>query len=225
MKFADRFARLVGPFTSRHKLVLRNLALASPEKHESDQLFDYDPKHDQPGRIEVSGIAKFTELRDRKRPFIVFNAHTGTFELLSVVGATFVLDVTSLFRPPNNPYVATRLSAFRRKRIGSLVPSNAGSAFALARQLERGGGVGILVDQKFRKGVRTKFFGEGVQTNPLLAKLVRRFGCDVFPARCIRLPNNRFRLDLEPKLEIPRNRQGAVDIEQTAQLLNEKVET
>ena len=109
--------------------------------------------------------------------------------------------------------------------MGSLVPSHAGSAFALARQLERGGGVGILVDQKFRKGVHTMFFGKGVQTNPLLAKLVRQFDCDVFAARCIRLPDNRFRLELEPKLEIPRNGKGAVDIEQTAQLLNEKVET
>jgi len=247
INFADRFARLIGPFTSRHKLILNNLALAYPEKHESDrleialaswghigrlaaeyvfldQLFEYHPKRDKPGRIEVAGISEFTELHDHKRPFIVFTAHTGNFELLAVIGATFGHNVTSLFRPPNNPYIAERLNDFRRKRMGNLVPSHAGSAFALASQLERGGGVGVLVDQKFRKGIHTMFFGENVQTNPLLAKLVRQFNCDVFPARCIRLPNNRFRVELEPKMAIPRDEQGEVDVPRTAQILNDKVE-
>ncbi len=248
IRFSDRFARLVGPLTPRHKLVLHNLALAYPEKPESerreiataswghigrlaaeyvflDQLFDYAPERVEPGRIEVSGIDEFMELHDHKRPFIVFTAHTGNFELLAVVGATFGLNVTSLFRPPNNPYVAEKIIDFRKERMGKLVPSHAGSSFALARQLERGGGVGILVDQKFRKGLSTKFFGKDVKTNPLLAKLVRQFDCDVFPARCIRLPNNRFRLELEPKITLPRNERGVVDIQQTAHLLNEKVET
>ena len=248
IRFSDRFARLVGPLTPRHKLVLHNLALAYPEKLESerreiataswghigrlaaeyvflDQLFDYAPERVEPGRIEVSGIDEFMELHDHKRPFIVFTAHTGNFELLAVVGATFGLNVTSLFRPPNNPYVAEKIIDFRKERMGKLVPSHAGSSFALARQLERGGGVGILVDQKFRKGLPTKFFGKDVKTNPLLAKLVRQFDCDVFPARCIRLPNNRFRLELEPKITLPRNERGVVDLQQTAQLLNEKVET
>ncbi len=247
IRFADRFARVIGPLTPRHKLVLHNLGIAYPEKPKRerrelataswghigrlaaeyvflDQLFDYDPERSEPGRIEVSGIDEFTKLHNHKRPFIVFTAHTGNFELLAVVGATFGLNVTSLFRPPNNPYVADRLINFRKERMGNLVPSHAGSSFALARQLERGGGVGILVDQKFRKGLPTQFFGKDVQTNPLLAKLVRQFDCDVLPARCIRLPNNRFRLELEPKITIPRDPQGTVDIQQTAQLLNEKVE-
>ncbi len=234
--------------TPRHKLVLRNLALAYPEKSEGerreiaiaswghmgrlaaeyvflDQLFDYDPARDETERIEVAGIEDFQELHDHKRPFIVFTAHTGNFELLAVVGAKFGLNITALFRPPNNPYIAEKISSFRKQRMGNLVPSHAGSSFALARQLERGGGVGILVDQKFRKGLPTKFFGEDVRTNPLLAKLVRQFECDVFPARCIRLPDNRFRLELERKIVIPRDERGYVDVRRTAQLLNEKVES
>ncbi len=246
--FADRLARKLGPKTPRHKLMLFNLARAYPEKTEDerleialdswgnmgrlaaeyvflDRLFDYDPEQTKPGRIEVVGIDNFLELRDNPRPFIVFTAHTGNFELLPVAGSAFGLDVTVLFRPPNNPYVAEKIYNFRKERMGKLVPSHAGSSLALARQLERGAGVGVLVDQKFRKGLLTKFFGHNVQTNPLLAKLVRQFGCDVYPARCIRLPDNRYRLEIEPKVEIPLNDKGSVDIQKTAQLLNDKVES
>lgn len=175
--------------------------------------------------MEVSGIPLFLELRDNPRPFIVFTAHSGNFEMLPVAGSAFGLDVTVLFRPPNNPYLADRVFEFRKERMGNLVPSHAGSSFALARQLERGGGVGVLVDQKFRKGLKTKFFGQDVQTNPLLAKLVRQFNCEVYPARCIRLPGNRFRLELEPAVEIPRRADGSVDVTATAQMLNDKVES
>jgi Kdo2-lipid IVA lauroyltransferase/acyltransferase len=248
INFMNRVARWIGPKTGRHKLTLINLRNAFPEKSDAeiaaialeswgnmgrlaaeyvflDQLFDFDPARAEPGRVEVSGIPLFLELRDNPRPFIVFTAHSGNFEMLPVAGSAFGLDVTVLFRPPNNPYLADRVFEFRKERMGNLVPSHAGSSFALARQLERGGGVGVLVDQKFRKGLKTKFFGQPVQTNPLLAKLVRQFNCEVYPARCIRLPGNRFRLELEPAVEIPRRADGSVDVTATAQMLNDKVES
>jgi KDO2-lipid IV(A) lauroyltransferase len=248
INFMDRVARWIGPKTSRHKLTLTNLRNAFPEKSDAwieeialeswgnmgrlaaeyvflDRLFDFDPSSAQPGRVEVSGIPLFLELRDNPRPFIVFTAHSGNFEMLPVAGSAFGLDVTVLFRPPNNPYMADKVFEFRKERMGNLVPSHAGSSFALARQLERGGAVGVLVDQKFRKGLKTKYFGQDVQTNPLLAKLVRQFNCEVYPARCIRLPGGRFRLELEPAVEIPRRMDGSVDVTATAQMLNDKVES
>ena len=248
INFMDRVARWIGPKTGRHKLTLTNLRNAYPEKSDAwieeialeswgnmgrlaaeyvflDRLFDFDPYSAEPGRVEVSGIPLFLELRDNPRPFIVFTAHTGNFEKLPVAGSAFGLDLTVLFRPPNNPYMADKVFEFRKERMGNLVPSHAGSSFALARQLERGGGVGVLVDQKFRKGLKTKFFGQDVQTNPLLAKLVRQFNCEVYPARCLPLPGGRFRLELEPAVEIPRRADGSVDVTATAQMLNDKVES
>ena len=248
IRFADWLVRRIGPRTSRHKLMLTNLANAYPEKSESerqdialaswghmgrlaaeyvflDRLFDFDPESDTPGRIEVSGTSIFLDLRDNPRPFMVFTAHTGNFELLPVAGNAFGLNVTVMFRPPNNPYIAEKVFSFRAARMGKLVPSHAGSSFALARQLEAGKAVGVLVDQKFQKGLSTLFFGHPVQTNPLLAKLVRQFDCEIYPARCIRLPNNRYRLEIEPKIEVPRTEKGAVDVQATGQMLNDKVES
>ncbi|MGO7868996.1 lipid A biosynthesis lauroyl acyltransferase [Rhizobium leguminosarum] len=248
IRFADRMMRRLGRLTSRHRLMLTNLRNAFPEKSEAeiedialaswgnmgrlaaeyvflDQLFDYDPEKSEPGRVEVSGVPIFLDLRDNPRPFIVFTGHTANFELLPVAGAAFGLTVTVLFRPPNNPYVAKKVFDFRSARMGKLVPSHAGSSFALARQLEAGQGVGVLVDQKFRKGLKGTFFGRDVKTNPLLPKLVRQFDCEVYPARCIRLPGNRYRLEIEPRLDMPRDAKGNLDLPAAAQLLNDKVES
>lgn len=248
IRFADRAMRWIGPKTGRHNLILRNLRGAYPEKSDAeieeiavaswghigrliaeyvflDKLFDFDPESDKVGRIEVEGVERFKDLLQLDRPFIVFTAHTGNFELLPVAAASFNLFVTVLFRPPNNPYVADKVFRFRRKRMGDLVPSHAGSSFALASALDSGKGVGVLVDQKFRRGMPTKFFNQDVKTNPLLAKLARQFDCVIYPARCIRLPDNRFRLVLEEPVELPRTESGAVDVNATSQMLNDKVES
>ncbi|MFK0330210.1 lipid A biosynthesis lauroyl acyltransferase [Rhizobium sp. NPDC090275] len=248
INFIDWLMRKIGPKMKRHKLMLANLRNAFPEKSDAeieqialgswanmgrlaaeyvflDRLFDFDPEKSEPGRVEVSGIPIFLDLLENKRPFIVFTGHTGNFELLPVAGAAFGLYVSVLFRPPNNPYVAQKVFDFRSARMGKLVPSHAGSSFALARQLEAEQGVGVLVDQKFGRGLKTEFFGLPVKTNPLLGKLVRQFNCEVYPARCIRLPGNRYRLEIEPKVELPRDANGNLDMTGTAQLLNDKVES
>ena len=248
IRFADWAMRKIGPHTGRHKLILENLQKAFPEKDAAeieriavaswghigrlaaeyvflDDLFDFDPNAPTPGRIEVEGVERFLTLMERNQPFIVFTAHTGNFELLPVAAASFNLHVSVLFRPPNNPYIAEKVFRFRRKRMGDLVPSHAGSAFALAGTLEKGGGVGVLVDQKFKRGTQTTFFGQPVHTNPLLGKLARQFDCAIYPARCIRLPGNRFRLVLEDEITLPLNEKGAIDVPATAQILNDKVES
>ncbi|OCW57628.1 lipid A biosynthesis lauroyl acyltransferase [Hoeflea olei] len=248
ISMVDGLARRIGPMTPRQRLAMENLARAYPEKSEAerreiavemwgnmsrlaaeyvflDKLFDFDPEETEPGRIEVSGVDIFIKLRDEKKPFIVFTAHTGNFELLPIAAAAYDLDVMALFRPPNNPYIAKRVLAARRTSMGHLVPSRAGAAFTLARRLEAGGAVGMLVDQKFHKGAETRFFGLETHTNPLLAKLVRQYDCDVYPARAIRLPGGRHRLEIEPAITIPRGADGRVDVAATAQLLNDKVES
>ena len=240
-------AKIVGPRTKRHTLAMKNLEMAFPEKSIEerseiamemwvnmarlaaeyvylDQISVFDPDSDENSNIEVVGQEVFVDLVENKRPFIVFTIHSGNFELLPIISQRFNLSVSALFRPPNNKYIAKKVLAARGEHMKDLVASTAGAAWNLARKLDSGGGVGMLVDQKFSKGGETKFFGHTVKTNPLLAKLARQYKCDVFPARCIRLPNGRFRLELEPAIELPKGENGEIDINATSQMLNDKVE-
>ena len=247
LDFVDRVARRVGPWLGRHRAALDNLRKAYPEKTSAeieaialdmwgnmarlgaeyiflDQLFDYDPQKPGAGRIEVVGEEHFRQIASEEKPHIIFTGHLGNFELLPVAAATHGMSVTSLFRPPNNPYIADYIHSTRRSTMGELIPSHRGVAFALAGVLEENGNIGVLVDQKFSKGLLTTFFGRPCQTNPMLAMLARRFDCDVYPVRCIRLPGNRYRLEIEDRLELARTPAGDVDVHASTQLLNDVVE-
>lgn len=247
LNFADKAARKVGPWFGRHRVAVDNLRKAFPEKAEDeiqaiasdmwgnmarlgaeyiflDQLFDFDVDAPGKGRIEVVGAEYFDRIAGEAEPHIIFTGHLGNFELLPIAAASYDMQVTALFRPPNNPYLADYILSKRTKTMGSLLPSVRGASFALANILDKGGNVGILVDQKFSKGLRTTFFGRECETNPVLGMLARHYKCDVYPARCIRLPNNRYRLQLEEKLDLPRRMDGSVDVHATTQMLNDTVE-
>lgn len=247
LSFAEKVARKLGPKTIRHKLALDNLRRAYPDKPEEeiqeialdmwanmarlaveyvfiDKLFDFDPEKPGAGRVEVEGIDIFLRIREEQRPHIFFTAHIGNFEFLPVAAAQFGLDVHVLFRAPNNPYIADYINETRKAVMGGLVPSRAGAALQLARILEEGGNIGALVDQKFRGGIRTTFFGRKCLTSPLIPKLARHYDCDVYPAHCVRLPGGRYRLEIGEKLKLPRDKEGYVDVRKTAQLLNDITE-
>lgn len=247
LDFAAAVARKIGPWVGRHRTAVSNLKAAYPEKSAQeidaialdmwsnmaklateyfflDTLFDYDPLAPAHGRVTVVGEEHFLRIASEKKPHIIFTGHLGNFELLPIAGETFGMKVTALFRPPNNPYIAKYILSTRRSSMGELVASNTGAAFALAATLEKGGNVGALVDQKFNKGVLTTFFGRDCESNPVVPMLARRFDCDVYPTRCVRLPGNRYRLEVEDRLELARDEDGDIDVRAATQQLNDVVE-
>ncbi len=246
-EIAEHIFKRLAMWLPRTSLARRNMTNAFPEKSPAeindliremwgnfgraiaeyvflDQLFDFDPFNPGNGLVEFSNIDKFLKIREANGPAIMFTGHTGNWELLPIGAATFDLNVTALFRPPNNKYLAKKVLKARRTSMGHLVPSRAGAAWALADIMEKGGTVGLLVDQHFTRGPMIEFFGQKARANPLLAKLARQFDCPVYPARCIRLPGGRFRVELFDEIILPKNAKGEIDIAASTQMINTIIE-
>ena len=245
---AERFGRVLGMVYPRTKLARENLKLAFPEKPNKeieqilrdmwgnlartaaeyaylDEIFDFDDQNPNAGRFEISGGENFDKLVKLKGTAICFTGHIGNWEMLPVGSAAYGVNITALFRPPNNRFIAERVLAARTTSSGHLVPSKAGAAWALANVMDNGGKVGLLIDQYYiGKSVRIKFFGRKTRANPLLAKLARQYNCPVFPARCIRLPKGRFRLEIQDPINIPLEKNGEVNIKALTRKVNKVVE-
>jgi KDO2-lipid IV(A) lauroyltransferase len=241
-KYFERFARWLGPKLKRHQVAMENLERAFPEKSLEerekiagdswaqiartlleygylDEIFDVDENNPGAGRIEFKNAEQFTKLRDDGLPAIIFTGHLANFELLPMAAAKFGLEILSMYRTPNNKYAASRVADARKQLARNLVASREGASFQLMSALQRGDHVGVLVDQKFRRGIQVPFFGHDAPSNPLLAKLARRYGCPVHGARTIRLPDGRFRLEITDELVLPRTSDGEIDIRGTTELV------
>lgn len=241
-------ARTLGPLFPVHRVSLANIRTAFPEKSDDEvraiargawdnlgrtateyanlgKLFDWDEKNpDRPSRTEVTGIEYFLNLREDERPGLIFSAHLGNWELPAIAAARYDLPLTAIFRAPNNPAINRVVHAIRSETMGGLEAARAGAAFSMQGALERGQHLGQLIDQHFTRGVPTVFFGRTAMTNPIMGKFAAHFECPVHGARIIRLPGNRFRLELTPPLDLPRKADGTIDVTGAMQAMTSVVE-
>jgi Kdo2-lipid IVA lauroyltransferase/acyltransferase len=239
------WARRIGPLLRQHRIAVRNARQAFPERSADaieaivrgswENLGRTGAEYAHlatlvgdslggAGRVTIAGLEHVAALRDDGRPGLMFSAHLANWELLAICAARCGLDLTAVFRPPNSPAFARVAHEVRSQTMGGLEAARRGAAFAMQRALERGGHLGVLVDQHFTRGVTVDFFGRPALANPMLAKLARRFDCPVHGARVIRLPDARFVVDVTPPLDLPRDPEGRIDVQGATQAMARVVE-
>jgi KDO2-lipid IV(A) lauroyltransferase len=229
-------SRRLGPMLPVSRVGRYNLKRAFPEKSDAEierilrgvwdnlgryvleyphlkRIWDYEVGVDRSGRIEAVGVEQFMLLRDDGKPALIFACHLANWELLPVAAARHGLPVTVLYKPPNNPIAAEMLERIRRDAMGELLSTGVHSAVAAVEVIEKGGHLGMLVDQHSRFGPVVPFFGNPIRAAPLLAKLARRYQCPLHGARVERLGGARFRATLTPPLEIPMTDDITADVE------------
>jgi KDO2-lipid IV(A) lauroyltransferase len=239
-------ARVLGPLLPQHRTALANLRAAFPDKPDAEikaiargawdnlgrvgaeyphlaALFDFDDRNPNAGRCEVVGIEHFLTLRDDGKPGIIFAAHLANWELPAICAARYGLDATAVFRPPNDPVAAHIVHEVRSQTMGGLEAARQGAAFSMQAVLERRGHLGMLIDQHFTRGVVVDFLGRPAVVNPILGKFARQYDCPVHGVRVMRLPANRFRIELTPALELPRDPDGAVNVRGAMQAMTDRV--
>lgn len=242
------FVCLIAPLIPENRLGAANLAAAFPEKSEAersrilrgvwdnlartaieyaflDEIFaelrvhrlDYGP-------LTATGLEEFLRLREDNRPALIFSTHLANWELPATIAKRFWLNLTIMFHVPKNSIVATDLMRMRNQLMGDLVPTRFGSAFEIAEAVVKGGHVVLLVDQRRDRSPMFKFFGMPAVTSTLFATLARQYDCPVHGARAIRLPGDRFHVELTPAIDLPRDEEGLIDVIAATQKINDIIE-
>jgi len=234
----------IGRWLPHHRFALENLRLAFPEKSEPERemiarqswanlgrtVCEYphlDVLYDGDGlRVESHDATKkrLTAMREAGQPVLIFGAHLANWELPAVIAHAFGQRAAILYRTPNNPFIAADIVKMREPIMGTLIPAGISAPIRMAEALDSGINLGMLVDQRFGRGPRVPFFGHPVAANPFIARLARRFEAPVHGIRAIRLPNNRFSLELTEALDLPRDAKGKVDTDAATAMINQIIE-
>lgn len=241
------WARRIGPLLPAHRIGRANLRAAYPEQSDEwikatlrgawenlgrvageyvhlGELWDHDPQHPTVGRIVTDDQQLFFDLQGDGKPALCFAAHLGNWELPAVMAAAHGLPSAVLYRMPNNKAVAKEIARIREPLMGHLIRSRAQAPLEMAAALDRGEHLGMLVDQRFSRGVDVTFFGRRCKANPSIARLARQFDCPVVGVRVIRLPNRQFRIAAEGPFVLPRDGSGKIDVAQSTQLITSVIE-
>ena len=242
------FTRLIAPLIPENRLGAANLAAAFPEMTAAerrrilrgvwdnlariaiefaflDEIFeDFRVHRLDSGVVTATGLEDFLRLREDNKPALIFATHLANWELPAIIARKFHLDLTILFRMPKNSILADDLMRRRNELMGSLVPSRLGTTFEIAAVLEKGGHVGMLVDQRRLGSPLVPFFGRPAATSTLFARLAREYDCPVNGTRAIRLPGDRFHIELTPPIDLPRDSEGLIDVLAATEKINAIIE-
>ncbi len=244
-----RIARGIAPLVSENRIARANLKAAFPEKSKAeiqrilagswdnlgrlaaefahlDRIWEHDFDAPKESRIDIPKRSRelFEKLRDDGKPALIFSAHLANWELPAVAAAEYGLDTMVVFRPPSIPRVRQAVQEMRDVKMGEMIGTRHETPYRLAKALQEGRHVAMLVDQYFTGGVPVDFFGRRTRANPLLARLLRLVECPVHGTRIVRLPDNRFRAEISEEVPAVRDASGAIDVQGTMQAITSVVE-
>ncbi len=234
---------VLGPLTGKHRIVRRNLELAFPEKTPAEReriarefwrkigrTFAEFPLMDRiiaaPGRVEMVGLERLTELIGAGRPVVLVSGHLSNWETMMAVIAHSGLDAQASYRPANNPYMDARITESRRRYGVKLFSARGGAGTrALIAALNRGGAVALLNDQRDSSGVEAPFFGRSVWTAAGPAQLALKYGGRLIPMSVARLKGARFRVTVHEPIMLEQTGDKAADLTSAVGKINAFVES
>jgi len=236
--FGGWLGRTVGPLSGAHKVAVRNLKLAFPDKDEAwreamlnaqwdglGRTFAEFPLMDKilpsTGRVEVVNQERLFQIAADKKPVVFVSGHLSNWEVMpaAIVDSGVICEMT--YRAANNPYVDERIKASRfRYGVRLFAPKGGDGARELLEGMKQGRSVALMNDQKFNNGVEGLFFGHPVRTAPGPSRLAIRFGTVLQPMSVQRTKGARFRAVVHDPIVLPDTGDRTADIEAGVRLVN-----
>jgi KDO2-lipid IV(A) lauroyltransferase len=177
-------------------------------------------------RIESHGLENLHAALSGGRGALALTLHLGNFEIAASAPPLYGVESSVVARTLRNPLLYRRIVE-ARGRTGTRVIDRKGAARGMLRALRKGHLVGVLNDQfarRSRGGILAPFFGVRAMTSAGLATIAVRTGAPVIPAYVVRAGPDRFRVQYEAPLEIPRSGDRRRDIEEATALFNAALE-
>ncbi len=202
----------IGPLTTKHETMLRNLRLAFPDETETwradlaratwnqfgRSLGEFPHLHEVSfaegeARTQVIGRDIFTMARESETGAVFFSGHISNFELMPIGIVRHGVKCAMTYRAMNNPLVA-KLVLGQRAVNGTpdQFPKGRQAGIGMLRTLKRGDAVAIMIDQKYNEGVALPFFGYEAMTTDAPARLALQYGAPLIPLSIRRVDQTRF---------------------------------
>jgi KDO2-lipid IV(A) lauroyltransferase len=184
-------------------------------------LWDYDPASPNTGRVEMDpGTAeRLAAIGASRTPAFVFAAHLANWELPALCGPAFGRDCAIPVRVPQVAPLAAEVSRIRARSIHTIVEADATAMRRFHDAARRGELICGLTDQHFARGIEVTMFGRRALAHPMMALFARLHEGALYGIRAIRLPGDRFRIEVTERLDPPRDAEGRIDVAATTQLM------
>ncbi len=203
-KMWDNLGRIIGEYPHisymNSKKLYNNHIFVSDETKENLKII----KH---GQSQAGG---------KKKGGLIVSAHIGNWEIGPTFFANNDIQICTVYRPLNNPYVENMTAKMRGTKL--IAKSSKGNR-EIIQAIKEGKYVVILVDQKVSEGEEIQFFHDRAITTTSLARIALKYNVDLIPTRSIR----RGPLDFEVRVEKPIEYKKTDDLKQDLKMITRQI--
>lgn len=178
-------------------------------------------------KVEIEGRFHIETALKQGKGIICLLGHIGNWELLGCLARVWGNHAMVLARPLKKNRWLDRFIGDVRRSSGLHVLSSKRAARRVISALRRNKMVGILIDQREKRGegVGVDFFGENASTTPASAFFALKTGAAVIPVYSIRLKGGKHRIVVGPPVELLITGNKAEDIRLNTQRHTEVLES
>lgn len=230
--------RKLAPLGKRHKRAHKNIARAMPELSADRRAEILNEMWDTIGRITAETVqidrmaAQFhridvtrcnelaLDIIARDKGSISVSMHSGNWEVSPAPGRAHNLEPATLYQSVKNPYVDKYLRACRSHFApGGTFSKGHSTARMLVTFLRKGGHLGLLADQRERKGISVPFFGLEASTLTIHSLLAIKLNVPLVAVRVIRHPGVKFTIEAE-EITVVKTGDQTHDVYETTKRVN-----
>ena len=173
--------------------------------------------------IDISGEDFLQEALALDRGAILLTGHLGFWELGAFIPAELGIPVDIVAKPLKNPLSDAYFEKIR-KNFGANILSSRKGAKRILKSLRLKRSIGILLDQHISPpgSVATDFFGRKAYTTTAIANLAMKYQIPVVPIFCLRKPDDRYDVWIEPMFLLTDD--NGQNVESNTQLLTDIIE-
>ncbi len=151
--------------------------------------------------IEIVGLENLKHFQDDGKPGIIFTAHTGNWQMITLAAQSVGFDLTQMYRPANNPWVDYLMLKCQKLAVKNVITKGKGGPKDLLSLLKRGDHALLLIDQKMGQGISVPFLGRDAMTAKGVARMYLNQNCPLLPARSERICDSTFRVTFYPPVQ------------------------
>jgi KDO2-lipid IV(A) lauroyltransferase len=175
--------------------------------------------------VTFVGLEHLRGALEKRKGVLAMTSHFGNWEMMALAFSLAQNPFHVVVRLLDNRVLDQLINGIRTRGGNQMIPKK-GSVKRVLRLLNEGEVVGLLIDQNvdWRDGVFVPFFKEIACTNKALTVLALRTGAPVVPAYNVRQPDGRYKIIIEPEVELIRTGDNTKDIEENTALFNRIIE-
>lgn len=220
----------VGPRLAKNRHVLANLAIALPDRseterteiarkvwHETGRVVAEFPHLDlicgkeADERLEIVDHFGLGPIQEHQAAGVFVTAHFGNWELAAGVCRKIPFDLAVLHTNFANPAIEDLLMAHRQALGCHFIPRQHG-ARGMIKALQAKRSVGVVMDQRYDDGELVPFFGKPAPTGTAAAAIAIKMGVPLAPVKVERTQGAHYRITffppIEPDTSLPRSEQA-----------------